>query len=487
MNAPSTSLPTPAEFARLFVRYPFRWLLPTIVIAAAGIAYAQLRPDTWEASQALVVRNEANGNLQDPGKFRHTDELKAVLETVLEVSKTQNVAKDTLLAVGPPSNRTALGQWPTEQEVADFSEGIKLAPPKGAEYGKTEMFYLKLRDRERQRALQLTDVLCEQLEARFAQLRGQRAGSLVAELEEGVQLATADLAASTRQLKALEAEVGSDLSELRNLHQAGGGGESDLRRRSLELENELRQAKIIEANRTVLVKALEDAQTDRGRLQVIPNGLLENQPTLKKMIESLIDAQMRTAQLMGNMSAQHPQVHAAKISEGEIATHLRAEFATAVRGLKIDQQLAHDRVESLKEQVSDLRSRLERLASLRAEYTNLIAESEQRSKYLSEMERKLVEARAAHASTSKTSLISRVDRPETGPKPVGPGRTTLMAAGVAGGLVVGVGVLLLTIPTGTTRSPSEQRRSNDAPAPESTPTKKLSLKQALARVTHPAA
>ncbi|MBS0210500.1 MAG: hypothetical protein JSS27_16270 [Planctomycetes bacterium] len=487
MNTPATTFPTPTDFARLFLRYPARWIIPLVLVAAGGAAYALLRPDTWEASQALVVRNEANGNLSEPGKFRHSDELKAILETVLEVSKTPNVARDTLVAVGPPSDRQVAGPWPSEQEVADFSDTIKLAPPKGAEYGKTEMFYLKVRDRERPRALKLTEVLCKEIETRFAQLRGQRAGSLVDELEAGVQLAQTDLAATTVKLKQLEASVGSDLSELRHLHQGGGGSESDLRRRSLELENELRQAVIIEANRKVLLAALEEAQTGRGGLQTIPNGLLETQPTLKKLIEGLIDAQVRTSQLLGTMSTEHPLVRAAKISEQEISDHLHAELATAIRGLRIDIQLAHDRVDSLNEQRDESRERLVRLAGLRAEYTNLIAESEQRSKYLSEMERKLVEAKAVQASTVKTSLISRVDGPETGPKPVGPGRTTLLAASLAGGLAVGVGVLLLTAPAGFGARPANQTVIESASTETNAPAKRLSLKQALARVTHPAA
>ena len=56
-----------------------------------------MRKPTWEASQALVVRNEAVGSQDIPGKFRHSDELKAILDTVLELSKSRSVLNATLV------------------------------------------------------------------------------------------------------------------------------------------------------------------------------------------------------------------------------------------------------------------------------------------------------------------------------------------------------------------------------------------------------
>ncbi|HEX3870686.1 MAG TPA: hypothetical protein VHV77_09630, partial [Pirellulales bacterium] len=73
--------------------------------------------------------------------------------------------------------------------------------------------------------------------------------------------------------------------------------------------------------------------------------------------------------------------------------------------------------------------------------------------------RKLVEARAAHASAEKASLISRVDSPDTGSKPVGPTTTILLLAGLAGGLVVGAGVLVLTVEPSTPVRPIVTGRS----------------------------
>jgi uncharacterized protein involved in exopolysaccharide biosynthesis len=488
MSSTPTFPTNPIELAQLFLRYPFRWLVPTVLVASAAVAYATLRPDTWEASQALVVRNEASGNLQDPGKFRHSDELKAVLETVLEISKTPQVLRISLEQVGPPGDRKAAGAYPSEQEVADFGDAVRLVAPKGAEYGKTEMFYLKVKDRDRRRAMQLAEALCQQFEHRYSQLRNERAGSMVQELTQAVRLAQLDVDEITGRLKSLEASVGGDLSELRRLHQGGGGSDSDLRRKSLDLENELRQAIQVEDSRAMLLKALHSTGDDLGQLRAIPNGLLEAQPTLRKLTEGLLDAQIRTSELLGTMSAEHPTVRAARISEQEISAQLRAERAKAIRGVEIDLQLAAKRVGSLKEQIVGVQQRLEKLAGLRAEYSNLVVESEKRTQLLTDLERKLVEAKAGEASTTITSLISRVDGPETGPKPMGPGRTTLLLAGIGAGFVAGAGVLLMTLPTAGSPAPdsaaADPRTTDGAPPSHN---KKLSLNQALKRLVHPAA
>ncbi len=90
-----------------------------------------LRPDTWEATQALIIRNEAAGNSDAPGKFRHEDEMKTLLETVLELAKSRSVLAQTLEEVGPPADRSSTEAWPSDEEIVQFSEAFKIVAPQG--------------------------------------------------------------------------------------------------------------------------------------------------------------------------------------------------------------------------------------------------------------------------------------------------------------------------------------------------------------------
>jgi uncharacterized protein involved in exopolysaccharide biosynthesis len=438
---------SPRDLMQLVVRYRLRWIVPTVIVALAVGIFAFVRKPTWEASQALVVRNEAVGSQDIPGKFRHSDELKAILDTVLELSKSRSVLNATLVEVGPPADYDDVAAWPTTQDVDDLIDGVKVTAPKGSEYGKTEIFYLKVKNTDRARAIALAAALCNQIESQYGRLRNDKTNSAMLELSEGAHLAAADVQASVKKLTKMEEAVGGDLSELRHLHQSASAGDSDLRRKTVEMESELRQAKTLLAGRNHLLEALNEALVDKDRLLGLPNGMLESLPALRKMKDGLIDAQVRTASLSGTMSSAHPSVRASLVAEREIASQLNEELVAAIRGVEIDRQLSEHRVASLVEQIGEIRGRLEKLAGMRAEYSAVIVQAEQRSQVLATAEQKLSEARAAHASAEKTSLINRIDTPDTGSKPIGPTRTMLLLGGVFGGLVAGFGLVLLTVPS----------------------------------------
>jgi succinoglycan biosynthesis transport protein ExoP len=76
-----------------------------------------------------------------------------------------------------------------------------------------------------------------------------------------------------------------------------------------------------------------------------------------------------------------------------------------------------------------------------------VAEVDHRTKLLEGSQRQLVEARASQSSALTASLISRLDAPTTGPRPVGPGRSMLLLAGLCGGPIFGLAILLISLPS----------------------------------------
>lgn len=239
MNSSLPMVLSPREIVRILRVHAKHWLIPTVVIGVLAVGYALVRPATWEASQALIVRNEAANNEVGPGKFSHTDEMKTVQETILELVKSRGVLTAALEEVGPPVDyRKAKAAWPGARDVAGLQKNIKLTPPKGAEFGKTEVFYLKVRDRDRTRVIALNRAICDRLLARFQELRDAKAKSMIDELVKTVHLAKADLDESTTRVAAIEKRVGSDLAELRVWNQPGSG-ESGLHWTITEIRNEL--------------------------------------------------------------------------------------------------------------------------------------------------------------------------------------------------------------------------------------------------------
>jgi uncharacterized protein involved in exopolysaccharide biosynthesis len=410
-----------------------------------AVIFALVRPDSWEASQALIVRNEASTTPEVAGKFRQIDDMKVTQETILALAKSRDVLAATLSEVGPPANRKVKGAFPTPREIGALRKVIKLAPPKGTEFGKTEVFYLKVRDTDRARAIALTEALCGQLQAGYQKVLDKKGQSMQHELVDNVTVAEKALREASSKLTDLERQVGQDLAELRILH-SNPSGDSDMRLRSITIENDIRRYQTQQRAARDLRVLLVDASEDPSHLIAAPNSLLESQPALKRLKEGLIDAQLKTALAMGSMTPDHPSVKAASLAEAEIHRRINNELKVAIRGVDSDLQLSTSQIEMLQKQLDDTRARLGRLANLRTDYSNLVIDVEHANKRLETARTTLADARGKQAGARNSCLISRLEAPDGGTDPVGPGRAMTVLLGVAVGLVVGLGVVVLTIP-----------------------------------------
>jgi polysaccharide biosynthesis transport protein len=392
----------------------------------------------------LMVRDEAIGAAARPGKFQQPDEMKTVQETILELARSRTVLSAALAEVGPDSQHTSTANWPTDAAIAALQSVVKLTPPKGAEFGKTEVFYLNVQAETRPRAIALAAAICKQLQARSQELRDQKAQSLIVELTKTVDLAQADLTFTTAELTNIETRVGADLGELRVLNEVGGG-DSPLRRSINEMDQELRQAhQAIDANQELL-SMLNLSKADTKSLVAAPNRLLEAQPVLRRLKDGLVDAQLRTAQLSGNLTDQHPSVMTAKIAEQEIESHVRGEINSAIAGVQAELRLSQERAELLESQLNSARQRLAKLAEMRAQYANVLAERNQRADIVKTAEQQLAEARASQAAARTASLIAAIDTPVGGDYPVGPSKAVLVLGGLLSGFVLGLGIVFLTV------------------------------------------
>jgi len=440
-------------YTTILHRYRLRWLIPTLAGVVLAFAYAFLGSAKWEAAQGLVVRDEGTAKPDRPGRFVNADDMKTVQETVQELAKSKAVLEAALQQLGLPAD---------EKSVEALQGGVKIAPPKGLEFGKTEVFYLKVQGSSRSQAIDLNNAVCEQLQARFADLRNVRAKSLADELTKSVGLAKEDLQGVTAKLTELEQQVGSDLSELRMLNDSPSG-DSDLRRSMTEIQNEIRQQQAGQKANEELIALLTAAQDDPHGLLAMPNKLLESQPALKRLKDGLVEAQLRTAQMSSTMSDEHPQLVAARQNEEEVATQLRAEIGTAIRGLQVEQTMHDNRITQLEKQLNDGRGRIAKLATIRADYGNLVAETKQRTEILKNAQQALAEARASQASSRVSSTITKVGVPDTGSRPAGPSKTQTLVLGGFLGLIAGVGLLFLTVPG--PQVPHRQHTIDDFVAP----------------------
>jgi polysaccharide biosynthesis transport protein len=445
---PSSELNTGAalelsDFLQLVRTHVRWWAIPAVACALLAGAYSLVAPRNWLATQAFIVRPEAASVSEERlGKFGDLSEMKTLQETILEIAKSQSVARATLGEVGAPDGYRRPAEWPTPLDIEAFRGAIDMRPPGGAEFGKTEVFYLSVKNASRDRASLLVAALCNQLERRMQELRDQNAKGMVAELERTVAMANNDLSGQITRLSSFESKVGADLAELRVLNAENatqGGASQELQ--AIESERRANDSHLRENQ--VLLKVLVAAKEDPQQLLATPNTLLVSQPAVNQLKNALVAAQLRTASLLGSREEAHPFVIAAREAENRIRQQLNSEVGIAIRGLQIDIDLSSDREKSLASKYNATRERIARLAGGRAEYANLVASVQNHTRLVEAARKNLADARARSAAAHSGNVLSRIDKIEAGVRPTGPGRKTITAAGGLGGFALGFGLVFL--------------------------------------------
>ena len=418
------------------------WLVPAVVGTIVAATYSLVASREWRATQALTVRPEAASvSEQKLGKFSDLSEMKVLQATILELAKSQGVMEATLKSVGP-KGWFASSQFPTERDIETFRTQIDMRPPGGAEFGQTEVFYLSVRDTNRDRAAKLVAALADELQKRMQSLRDERAQSQMAELQGTVAMAEADLDARTEKLTQFEAAIGADLVELRSMNaNVAGQGEVSQELQAIEADRRGNDARRHDDEQ--LLTLLKAAQDDPRQLIATPSSLLASQPALSRLKDALLDAQVRTANLLGTFADDHPYVVAAKETEKRLQAQLHDELSLSIKGIEVDMRLAADRAASLDQNTQTGRDRIARLASARADYANLVSAVDNHSKLVEAARKNLADARADHASAHSASVIGRIDGVESGVTPIGPGRMTITAAGGVAGMIFGLGLVFL--------------------------------------------
>jgi uncharacterized protein involved in exopolysaccharide biosynthesis len=419
-----------------------------------------VRPKTWEAAQAMVVRSESSDTLSRMGRATELEQMKTTQETILELAKSRDVLLGALKQVGPASEDQA-ANWPNDKSLEALQDNVAVEPPKGAEFGKTEVFYLKVKDHDRTRATALATAISSELQSRLANLQKTNSQESIKELDRSVTLAQNELAAATKRLGEMEQRAGNDLVELRILTE-NPSGDSDLRRNLVELEKELRAHKVTQLENEESLKLLKEAASDPSKLMAAPSLLLKSQPALARLKDGLVDAQLRSGQALGTMSEDHPMVRGAREAERVIRQQLHDEISLAIKGVEADQQVGADRIKAAEMQIAQVQDRLSRLADMRAEYANLSDAVKSRSETLKAVEHELADAKARNAAANATSRLNLVGTPDSGTRPIGPGRSIIAAGGFGAGLLVSAAIAFLLI------QPSHSPVSAAAAAPTAT-------------------
>ncbi|TWU21473.1 hypothetical protein Pla52o_36590 [Novipirellula galeiformis] len=448
-----SAAPIPWKHVRnVLVVFAPLWMGATVLFAFFGVCVALFSSDVYSARQPLVVRNEASTSLDRSGRFNSQTELKSAQETILEMTQNPEVVAGALRQIGPPSG-TSDTAWPTTKVVdAIAKDAVNLLAPQGSEFGSTEMVYLQVKAKDQQRAVEFCKALFDNLTLHLRTIRQVRADSVIAELTHARNLAQHNLDAAASRMRVYEVKFAADLGELRNLNDAIAGDGTNRR----TLEETVRELQVAELDLQKLhsLEALLVAGSENpDHLLASGSDLLSLQPSLLRLKDGLVDAQIRSSELAANRTAEHPALRNAKATEAQIRSRMQEEARGAVQAMQPTLKLEKARVARLEERKEQLTVRLDALAAARTDYANVDAEVRHRTTLLEEAERALADAQASRAAALSTNLVAELGPPQVSDKPVGPGGTLVTLGSASAGLLFGLGAVFLIAP-----GPTESRK-----------------------------
>ena len=429
-----------------------------IVFGVLGAGYSVIRPSVYSARQPLVVRDEATGSVDRLGRFSSQTELKAAQETILEMTQNPEVVSKALKQIGPPGGGVD-ASWPRAGVVDSvIRSSVNLVAPKGSEFGNTEVVYLGVKASTPERASFFCTAMYDKLTAQLRDVRRVRADSVIDELTHARDLAARNLNRASMQIREIEMQFGTDLGELRNLNDTISGDGTN-RRTLAEQTQELQAAELellkLESQHQLLVEGARNPQ----RLLISGSQLLEQQPSLSRLKDGLIDAQLAASQMAGLFTPNNPKLRAAMKTEQEIRTRMQQETAAAADAMKPVLKLQRGRVQRFRDRVGSLSKRLETLATIRTDYAKLDSNIKHRTEIMADAEKALSEALASRSAALSTNLVARLGPPQVGDHPIGPGKMVLTLGSSLAGLIFGLGSVFLVAP-GPTDSRSGRRWSD---------------------------
>ncbi len=427
------------------IDYWYLWVIPCLVGGGMAIFYSLfLHTPTYTARQSLIVRDDLLGDAFKPSRFESMDSLKSAQETILEIARKPEVIRNVMEQLGTPGSFLLGARGIGDRDIEEMQGNIEFGAPNGAEFGKTEAVVLKVTAKNREEAKTFTNLLLDEIDTKLSDVRRQRLKSMEKELALASDKSRKLLTDASRELQQIERGFGTEITTIRGLNDPQGGNSFDLKLNQIRLEK--RQAVALLASAREQKSLLESAESNGSLELVTSSQLLELQPALRGMMDSLNKARETLSVDEGRYKSLHPALKASREAVRHQKEMLFNSLGTAIAGLDSQIAMAERQVERLSQSILELEDRLLDLTEQRVPYHTLQEEVKNKSKVYSDVQAQLSQVQSYASSSESIALLTRVGQPQVGTKPNGLGKKALVMVGLAGGLLIGLGLVALAVP-----------------------------------------
>lgn len=407
-----------------------------LVCGLLGAGWAFWFPGKWTASQSLVVRDDLLGESFKPGRFNTPESLKSAQETILHMARKPEVLRAALAGAGYRPDSL------TPQAIEQWQRQVSVIAPNGAEFGKTEVVVLRVRERSAGGAAALAASLTEHIETQLRDYRTRLLASMKQELESGLTVAAAQYAELAERVGAIERSVGADVTTLRAMVEPNAGG-SDLRQSLETVRAEIRNSTTDLERAQKQLDLIRSAAGSPHESLATSHELLEMQPVLKRLLDGLADARLALSSALGKYGEGHPTINNAREAVDRTVLEIRHQLDAAATGLESQIAMFQQKLDRLRSSESWYSSRLAELGQIRVEYKSLVEELTKRNEVLSRSRADLARVQSLGESTDRVSLITLIGEPQVGSRPDGLSRKAMVFIGLIGGMGLGLGWTVL--------------------------------------------
>ncbi len=252
----------------------------------------------------------------------------------------------------------------------------------------------------------------DQAEPRGGRSPDPAAADSIVKLTQAVDLASGQLDVARAQLAVVESSAGEDLDLLR-AQSDSPGTESHLQRTLADMELTLQQAENERQSNRELVSLLETALAEHGQITADSHHAIETQPALRQLRDELIAARSNTTRLQETMLPAHPRVQASLAIEAEIGARWQRELGTFLDDVRAEQPRFDSRVDTLTQEATELRERLQKLSFISTNYDQQLADIRQWTDTLTRAKSELAAARDARINVPPVTSSPRIEQPTT--------------------------------------------------------------------------
>ena len=247
---------------------------------------------------------------------------------------------------------------------------------------------------------------------------------------------------SSEQLQQLERGFGPEITTIRELNDPQGGNSFNQKLNQIRQE---KRAAISDLDSAKEQKVLLEGALANTSL-VTSRQLLEMQPALSVMMGSLNTARQQLSIDEGRYTSLHPALKASREAVRHQEEMLFKSLEPTIVGVDSQIAMAKSKVERLDKSIVELEEKLLSLTEQRVPYAKLQEDVMNKSKVHNEVQAKLSQVRSYTSSAENIRFLTRVGEPQVGSQPNGLNKKALILVGLAGGLLVGLGLVALAVP-----------------------------------------